>query len=229
MKINADFTQRVVLHGAEMDWSETRMKGVKRRMLDRIGAESGRATSIVSYDPNSKFSSHIHTGGEEFIVLEGVFQDEHGDFPVGSYVRNPPQSSHTPSSDDGCMIFVKLWQFDPKDRAHVNIKFDEANSINPTDRQGVSITPLYKDKYEEVRIEEWDADSDIEINGVGGIEVLVLDGDFEESGEQLNKLSWLRVPSNTPLKAKVGTKGAKVWIKIGHLSAMENGLLSAYN
>jgi len=88
------------------------MYGVYRRPLDRVGDEVARATTIVKYQANSHFSSHVHTGGEEFIVLEGVFQDEHGDYAAGSYIRNPPQSSHTPGSDDGCVIFVKLWQFD---------------------------------------------------------------------------------------------------------------------
>jgi anti-sigma factor ChrR (cupin superfamily) len=83
------------------------MPGVHRRMLDRIGGEVARATSIVRYAPASHFSPHIHDGGEEFLVLEGTFQDEHGGYPVGSYVRNPPTSSHTPGSSVGCTIFVK--------------------------------------------------------------------------------------------------------------------------
>ncbi|MEP3264575.1 MAG: cupin domain-containing protein, partial [Hyphomicrobiales bacterium] len=94
MELNADFSKRAVVHAAELEWQASPMKGVDRRMLDRIGDEVARASSIVRYAPESHFSSHVHTGGEEFIVLDGVFQDEHGDFPKGSYVRNPPQSSH---------------------------------------------------------------------------------------------------------------------------------------
>jgi len=101
MKINADFDQRVIVHSASLKWHASPMPGVDRRPLDRVGEEVARATSIVRYQPNSQFSPHVHTGGEEFLVLEGVFQDEHGDFPVGSYIRNPPQSSHTPSSEPG--------------------------------------------------------------------------------------------------------------------------------
>ena len=74
------------------------MAGVERRMLDRIGDEVARATSIVRYAAGSRFSPHTHGGGEEFLVLDGVFQDEHGDYPAGSYVRNPPTSRHTPGS-----------------------------------------------------------------------------------------------------------------------------------
>lgn len=227
MKINADFDQRVVLHGAEMDWVETRMKGVKRRMLDRVGAESGRATSIVSYDANSKFSSHVHTGGEEFIVLDGVFQDEHGDFPVGSYIRNPPESSHTPGSDEGCMIFVKLWQFDKNDRTEVKVNHHQLVSSEDPDRAGVSVKPLYKDQYEEVRVEEWDADTTVVVKDEGGIEILVIDGSFEESGDKLKRLSWLRVPVGSTVKASTGLNGARVWVKTGHLRHVERDLAAA--
>ena len=77
------------------------MVGVDRRPLDRIGEEVARATSIVRYAPGSRFSAHTHGGGEEFIVLDGVFQDEHGDYPPGTYVRNPPGTRHTPGSEPG--------------------------------------------------------------------------------------------------------------------------------
>ena len=85
------------------------IRRVERRMLDRIGEEVARTTSVVRYAPQSRFSPHTHGGGGEFLVLDGVFQDEHGDFPI----RNPPTSSHTSGSAPGCTIFVKLWQFDP--------------------------------------------------------------------------------------------------------------------
>ena len=116
MELNADFDTRVVVHSDQLEWQASPMPGVDRRMLDRLGGEVARATTIVRYAPNSSFSAHTHTGGEEFIVLEGTFQDEHGDYPTGTYVRNPPTSAHTPGSDLGCTIFVKLWQFDMDDR-----------------------------------------------------------------------------------------------------------------
>jgi anti-sigma factor ChrR (cupin superfamily) len=92
MELNADFTKRAVVHGAMMPWQASPIPGVERRMLDRVGDEVARATTIVRYAPNSQFSPHTHGGGEEFLVLEGVFQDEHGDYPVGTYVRNPALS-----------------------------------------------------------------------------------------------------------------------------------------
>src|SRR5215470_3041079 len=103
MQINSNFEERVAVHAAAIPWKPSPMPGVERRMLDRLGDEVARATTIVRYAPNSHFSPHVHTGGEEFFVLEGVFQDEHGDFPAGSYIRNPPQSRHTPGSAPGCI------------------------------------------------------------------------------------------------------------------------------
>jgi hypothetical protein len=121
MELNADFSRRAVVHAASLAWTPSPINGVERRMLDRMGGEVARATSIVRYALRSRFSPHTHGGGEEFLVLDGVFQDEHGDFPAGSYIRNPPTSSHTPRSEAGCTIFVKLWQFDPDDRTHVHL------------------------------------------------------------------------------------------------------------
>ena len=103
-RINANFDQRVALHAAEIPWQPSPIAGVERRMLDRLGDEVARATTIVRYAPNSQFSPHVHTGGEELLVIDGVFQDEYGDFHVGSYIRNPPESKHSPGSESVCTI-----------------------------------------------------------------------------------------------------------------------------
>src|SRR5262244_4248880 len=136
MRINADFTKRASVHAGESDWVRSPMPGVERRMLDRVGDEVARATSIVRYAPGTAFSPHTHLGGEEFFVLEGIFQDERGDYPAGSYVRNPPTSRHTPGSQAGCTIFVKLLQFDPADRSHVNIDTRLVDAVAAAGRQG---------------------------------------------------------------------------------------------
>ena len=154
MELNTNFEERVVIHSDTLEWIASPMPGVDRRMLDRIGGEVARATSIVRYVPNSKFSAHTHTGGEEFIVLDGVFQDEHGDFPEGTYVRNPPTTSHTPGSEPGCTIFVKLWQFDMDDRTQFRKTMaDELGApVN-----GVATAELHRDDREVVTYHHVDA------------------------------------------------------------------------
>ncbi len=224
MEINADFDARAAVHSEQMEWVNSPMKGVSRRMLDRIGDEVARATTIVRYDPGSHFSAHTHTGGEEFIVLEGVFQDEHGDFPVGSYVRNPPTSSHTPGSEEGCVIFVKLWQFDRADRTHVNFRMGDGEFTADNKQPAVEVMPLYSDNRENVRLERWAPDAIISVDTSGGAELLVLEGGFSESDETFSRHSWLRVPDGDSLTINVGEKGARVWLKTGHLSHADNSI-----
>ncbi len=214
MELNADFSKRVVVHSDQLEWNASPMPGVDRRMLDRIGDEVARATSIVRYAPGSAFSAHTHTGGEEFIVLDGVFQDEHGDYPAGTYVRNPPTTSHTPSSENGCTIFVKLWQFDMEDRTQ--FRKDMKNELSAP-LGGVAVAELHRDGREHVTYRVAGAGALIAVAESGGIEVLVLEGSLTEGGDVLNTGSWLRLPDGVPLSASAGPEGAKVWIKTGHL------------
>ncbi|MEN8889235.1 MAG: cupin domain-containing protein [Celeribacter marinus] len=214
MELNADFSKRVVVHSDQLEWSASPMPGVDRRMLDRIGGEVARATTIVRYAPESKFSEHTHSGGEEFIVLDGVFQDEHGDFPEGTYVRNPPTTSHTPGSEAGCTIFVKLWQFDMNDsnQFRKNMADELGSSID-----GVATAELHRDEREIVTYSHVDAGAALNMSDAGGIEMLVISGSLTEGGETLSKGAWLRLPEGQPLSAIAGADGAKVWVKSGHL------------
>lgn len=218
MDLNADFSKRVVMHGDEIPWKASPMPGVDRRMLDRLGDEVARATTIVRYAPDSHFSSHVHTGGEEFLVLDGVFSDEHGDFPEGSYIRNPPESSHTPGSAPGTTIFVKLWQFDMADRTHVRIDTNKARYLRDPGRAGVSVLPLFHDAREDVSMEQWAAGSEVTLDAPNGAEVLVISGGFDLDGETLRKQSWLRLPKGDRITAKTGPEGARIWVKRDHLA-----------
>lgn len=214
MEINADFSKPVVVHSDGLEWEPSPMKGVERRMLDRIGGEVARATTIVRYAPGSHFSEHTHTGGEEFIVLNGVFQDEHGDFPAGTYVRNPPTTSHIPGSDQGCTIFVKLWQFDLDDRTQFS-KNMEAELGAPVN--GVATTKLHEDDREIVTYSKLDAGATLSSEAPGGIELLVIEGAVSADGEVLYKYDWLRLPEGHNLSVTAGENGAKIWMKTGHL------------
>ena len=220
MQLNADFSRRAVVHAGKLAWVPSPMPGVHRRMLDRIGEEVARATSIVRYAPESHFSPHVHDGGEEFLVLEGVFQDEHGDYPAGSYVRNPPTSRHTPGSSAGCTIFVKLWQFDPQDRTEVRLATAGKPFALAKDRPQVSVLPLFQDAVERVRLEEWAPGAQVEIPSPAGLELLVLAGGFDEQGEHFTQYSWLRLPPGAVFAGSAGPEGCRVWAKSGHLMSV---------
>lgn len=209
MRINADFTKRVAVHFDETEWVPSPAAGVERKMLDRIGQEVARATTIVRFAPGSAFAAHTHDGGEEYLVLDGVFQDELGDFPAGMYVRNPPTSSHTPATEPGATILVKLHQFDPDDRTEVRQPIAGEGRVD-----------LHRDTVEDVRVERWSAGEPVELDARGGVEVFVLSGGYSESGETFAKWDWLRVPPNGAFRAVAGPDGAEVWVKSGHLSQM---------
>ncbi len=223
MRINADFTERVVIETEQMPWVASPLPGVERRMLDRVGEEVARATSIVRYAPGSHFSAHSHGGGEEFLVLEGVFSDEHGDFGPGSYIRNPPGSSHTPFSDQGCTIFVKLWQMAPEDQAHVRI--DTRNGAwQPGAVPGLEVLPLFSREPENVALVRWQAGARFPGHGhPGGEEILVLDGVFEDELGRYPKGTWLRSPPGS-VHTPFSEEGCLIYVKTGHLEALTGGV-----
>ncbi|MEM6639151.1 MAG: cupin domain-containing protein [Pseudomonadota bacterium] len=214
MQLRDDFSQTCLVHTDELVWQPSPMQGVDRRMLDRIGGEVARATTIVRYAPGSHFSAHTHNGGEEFIVLDGVFQDEHGDFPAGTYVRNPPTSSHTPGSEQGCVIFVKLWQFDPDDRAALTLDMHEALAQT---QAGVAQCVLHHDAREVVSCYRLASDVSLMLQATGGLELLVLEGELKTDRGALMRHSWLRLPDDERLAASASDQGAMFWVKTGHL------------
>src|SRR5262249_44171891 len=189
MRINDDFTRPVIVHAGRQDWVPSPAPGVDRRMLFRIGEEKARATSIVRYAPESVFPRHTHTGGEEFVVLDGVFQDEHGDYPVGSYIRNPPGTSHVPSSKEGCTIFVRLWQFRSDDRAQTVRQPGEGKQVSPRSG-GAAATILFDDGHEEVRFEDWRPEASVTVENTKGLEFLLLIGGLVMDGETLESPAW---------------------------------------
>ncbi|MCA6100844.1 cupin domain-containing protein [Bradyrhizobium australafricanum] len=212
MRINDDLSKPVIVHASKLDWVASPSAGVDRRMLFRIGAEVARATSIVRYAPGSAFPRHTHGGGEEIVVLEGTFQDEHGDYPAGSYFRNPPGTSHVPASKDGCTIFVRLWQFRDEDRTQVVRQPGEGQQVAP--RPGASsVSILFKDGHEQVRLEDWRPGEIISLANARGLEFFVLSGGLTIGGETLQPQGWGRLPDGVDLKATVGPQGAKIWIK----------------
>lgn len=218
MEINADFNVRAAVHAADIAWTPSPTAGVERRMLDRIGDEVARATSIVRYAAGSAFPRHVHGGGEEFLVLDGVFSDESGDMPAGTYVRNPPGTAHAPYSTQGCVIFVKLRQFDPSDDRPVRL-LAPGLALEPSDDcPGTATALLHQDARETVRLEVWAPGAAIARDLPGGGEFLALAGSFAEGGAVFEPQDWLRLPPGARLLAQAGPDGCRLWSKTGHLA-----------
>jgi len=219
VRINADFEKAAFEHTADMAWVDSYMPGVQRKMLDRLEAESGRATSIVRYAPKSYFAPHTHNGGEEFLVLQGIFSDEHGDFPTGTYVRNPIGSQHKPHSDTGCIIFVKLWQFEQDDTRQFDTNTLLANWTELT--PAISALTLHEFGCEKVQLLHANQSGSIEIIGAGGIECLVLEGTCDMGTCDIGTTThqrhdWVRRPETTTTMSF--TKDSRIYLKTGHLA-----------
>ena len=216
MLVNADFSQRAVSLPADQHWINSPQQGVERIMLDRLGDEKTRATSIVRYAPESYFPHHQHPGGEEILVLSGVFSDGNDHYPTGWYIRNPPKSGHQPYSREGAIIFVKLWQMSPDEDQHVRINNnDAANWQRQGDRE---VCPLFADEREEVSLQRLAAGTSLFIEEADGAEILVVAGELIEGGETYPPNSWLRYPVGATIQLTVGSKGATVYLKTGHLA-----------
>ena len=216
MRINADFGERVVVRPEDYNWVQSPAAGVERMMLDRIGEEVARATTIVRFAPGSYFDAHTHDGGEEYLVLDGVFSDESGDYPAGTYVRNPIGTSHKPHTEEGCTILVKLHQFDPEDTAHFSVD-TKAEAFQPGMVEGLSVLPLHSAKSENVALVRWAPGTKFTAHQHwGGEEIFVLEGTFQDEHGSYPKGSWIRSP-HLSQHAPWSEEGCLIWVKTGHL------------
>lgn len=191
--LNMNFNERVYINTDEMDWLSSPASGVLRKPLEREEKESGHTTSIVEYKKGAHFAPHPHPLGEEILVLEGVFSDENGDYKAGTYLRNPPGSIHAPFSKNGCVIFVKLNQFDPRDLAEVRI--DTNNTPWMQGMGGLQVMSLHEFEHEHVALVKWPAGEKFQPHRhFGGEEILVLSGVFEDEFGAYPAHSWTRSP-----------------------------------
>ncbi|MEQ3696165.1 MAG: cupin domain-containing protein [Pseudomonadales bacterium] len=218
MQLRSDFKRREVVTPEDYQWVDSPMPGVERMMLDRVGEESARATSIVRYAPNSEFSPHTHIGGEEFIVLAGVFADEHGEYPAGSYVRNPIGTSHTPRiGSEGATIFVKLQQFAQQDQAQFSVNTQQAE-FSPGLVPGLSVLSLHQFEGESVALVRWAPNTEFQPHRHwGGEEIFVLEGTFHDEHGSYPTGSWLRSPHLSAHNPFTKEDGALIYVKVGHL------------
>ena len=219
LNLNDDFSRRVVAPIDDYAWTPSPQPGVERRMLDRVGGEVARATSVVRYAPHSRFERHVHGGGEEILVLEGVFSDEAGDHPAGSYLRNPPGSSHAPFSREGCVLFVKLWQFGAGDTEAVRI-----DTLSEPWRAGLvpglSVMPLHNQDGINTALVKGAPPTRYNTHShPGGEEIFVLDGLFQDEASDYPAGTWLRSPRWSRHTPFTGAEGALIYVKVGHLGA----------
>lgn len=219
MQIHSDLRQRIVLTPAQQQWVNSPMPGVSRIMLERAGAETARATSLVRYAPGAGYHPHTHGGGEEILVLSGVFSDEHGDYPAGTYLRNPPGSSHTPYSAQGCDLLVKLWQFHPTDQQQLVLHCHQSNFVAGLE-PGSTVLPLHQHHGVQTALVRWAPHTRFNQHlHAAGEEILVLQGLFCDEYGEYPALSWIRSPVDSQRQPYTKAEGALMYVKTGFIGA----------
>jgi anti-sigma factor ChrR (cupin superfamily) len=222
--LNADFDECVIIDTSALDWAPSPLPGVERRMLDRVGGEVARATSVVRFAPKSRFAEHEHGGGEEFLVLDGVFSDEDGDHPAGSYVRNPPGTRHAPFSEPGCTLLVKLWQM-RRDGSEPQFAINTSQvHWQQAEASGYQRMSLFapEDGTERVAMEKLDPGTTVPPYVChGGEEIFVVSGVLTDGSGLYRAGTWMRHPPGFATTLMAGEEGCVLWIKRDHLADLD--------
>jgi anti-sigma factor ChrR (cupin superfamily) len=213
MLVNADFTRRVFVDAARYRWVASPQPGVERVMLDRLGGEHARATSIVRYAPGASYPAHRHPGGEEILVLSGVFSEEERHYPEGWYLRNPPGSWHAPASAGGAIIFVKLAQMAPA--GQLQLRIDTRLPSAWRCEHGRETCPLFSDAAEQVSLQRLAPREALFDGAIEAAEVLVISGTLDREGQAHVRGSWLRLPGGACPDIAAGARGATVYLRVG--------------
>lgn len=221
MLINADFSQMAVVKPNEYQWVKSPRGEVERVMLDRVGNETARATSLVRYAPQTMFPEHEHPLGEEILVLSGTFTENgHQHYPSGWYLRNPDGSKHTPSSENGTLIFVKLMQISKDHTETIRINTQASENWKTIGQR--LICPLYVSHNEHTYLEKLKPHQNFDEHSLKGIELLVIQGELIMNGETFPAGSWVRLPIQSSHHFYASAAGAMLYVKTGHLSSAQN-------
>lgn len=211
-----DRSERLVIETRNLPWVASPATGVWRKHLEREAAESGQTTSVVRFEEGAGFDAHTHPLGEELLVLEGTFEDEHGRYPAGSYVRNPPGSRHRPLCTQGCTIFVKLDQFAEDDHKTVRINSLDTDWL-PGLVPGLRVMPLHEHGSEHTALVKWDAGTRFNPHiHWGGEEIFVIEGTFQDEFGDYPEGSWLRNPHGSR-HHPFSEEGCLILVKTGHM------------
>ena len=216
LQINADHAQRCVVNSSQLEWQPSPSPLVQRRLLERDGGEVARATSVVRYEPGATFERHVHERGEEILVLDGTLCDDSGTHGPGTYLHNPPGSSHAPFSPDGCTLFVKLRHLAPLDTEAVVVNTREA-AWYPGLVPGLSVIPLHSFEGQHTALVRWAPGTFFNPHRhFGGEEIFVVEGVFEDEHGRYPVGSWLRSP-HLSQHQPFSREGCLIFVKTGHL------------
>lgn len=216
VKVNLDSAERAVIHAADLPWKATAHHGLEEKLFESGGINGARHSKLLRCKPGLSVPRHRHDAGEEFLVLEGTLTDDLGHYPVGTYVRNPPGSSHAPFTRDGCILFIKMVTFSPGDHARVVIDTGEAE-WQAGGRDGTSIIPLYRFGAEAAALCRWEPSTGLPSHRhAGGEEIFVLSGTLHDERGSYPRGTWVRDPFGS-FHRPYSKQGCVFFLKTGHV------------
>jgi anti-sigma factor ChrR (cupin superfamily) len=216
LQLHSDFAQRYVVDTNSLHWLPSPTPGIDRRMVERDGGEIARASTVVRYAAGSTFPSHRHDLGEEILVLEGSFSDAHGEYGAGTYIKNPPGSSHSPSTLVGCVLWVKLRHLDPADVVRTVVDTRQA-AWHQGLVSGLTVLPLSEFGTTHTAMVRWAPQTFFNPHRhYGGEEIFVVDGVFEDEHGRYEKGTWIRSPHMSQHQP-FSREGCTILVKTGHL------------
>lgn len=244
MELHTDKTKTVLVRTSQQEWLVTsQASGVSRRLIERRGGDIARATTVVKFEPDKSFPRHVHVGGEEFVVLDGTWRDDYGNFPKYCYIRNFIGSGHQPQiGHDGCVILVKLCQMHPT--IHPEPAHTAWSDLGPeaVRRRGKEIRPdsgsgcmpfhelvVFESPLETVKMLLLPGGATVRVPVPdGGREMFVVDGTFVSSLGTHDERSWCRLASQATFaetggtfEVRVGERDVYLYSKEGHLQSPE--------
>jgi len=223
--INGNLAIPAVADTSRMPWTPSPSGSVWRKRVHLVGpTESGQVTSVVRYEPHSSFPAHDHPEGEEILVLDGVFSDEHGDWPAGTFLLNPEGFRHAPFSEPGCVLFVRLRQFPGRERRHLVIDTRKF-AWQPGSHAAVAYKELYRQAgfTDVIRLERWQPGADLGVVTYElGAEFFVLDGAFADDAGAYATGCWLRFPADSQHHPR-SEEGCTLYVKRGGLPYLRSG------
>ena len=147
--------------------------------------------------------------------MDGVFSDESGDYPAGTYFRNPEGFIHAPFSENGCVILVKLHQFLAGDNRHASV--DTNAEPWQAGNGNLKVMPLHNFESESVALVKWPAGERFQPHRhMGGEEIYVIEGEFIDEHGHYPAGSWIRSPHMSQHNPYV-EQDTLIWVKVGHL------------
>jgi anti-sigma factor ChrR (cupin superfamily) len=217
--LHADLSRRAMVATAQQEWQPSPSGTVWRKPLYREGGEFGPVTSVVRYVPGGAFREHPHPQGEEILVLSGVFSDDSGDFPAGSWLFNPEGFSHAPHSAPGCDLLVRLRQYPGAQRGRRLID-TAAEPWRAGLLPGLWLKPLYVETgYPEyVCLLRLEPGTELPAQHFeAGAEYFVLEGSLCDDAGEYAAGSWLRLPAGAEQTVR-STVGCIAYLRLGERS-----------